>query len=326
MEKRKLGSDGPEISVVGFGSWAVGGPYKFGWGPTDDAESIAAINHALDAGINWIDTAAVYGLGHSEEVVGRALQKRGSGDGTLVFTKCGGFFKPDLGKVVYDLRPESIEMECEASLERLGVETIDLYQIHWPDNSTGTEIEDSWAAMNRLVEQGKVRWIGVSNFDIELLGRCEALYHVTSVQPPLSLVKRRARHDVILWALEHNSGVLTYSSMASGLLTGKYDHERFAKLAPDDWRRNAAAYQEPELSRIFDLVECMKPVADALGTTLPVLAVAWTLTIPGVTAAIVGARSPDQVDGWIGAASLRVDSSTLEQLERCVASSGAGEG
>lgn len=318
METRRLGSDGPEISVVGFGSWAAGGPYKFGWGPTDDEESVAAILHALDAGINWIDTAAVYGLGHSEEVVGRALGRRGTDDDIMVFTKCGGFFKQELGKVVYDLRPESIAKECEASLGRLGLETIDLYQIHWPDNSTGTEIEDSWATMNRLVEEGKVRWIGVSNFDTGLLDRCEALHHVTSLQPPLSLAKPQARDDVIPWAIDHRTGVLTYSSMASGLLTGKYDHEHFANLPPDDWRRNSAAYQEPELSRIFSLVECMKPLAAALETTLPVLAVAWTLAVPGVTAAIVGARRPDQVDGWIGAATLHLDSSTLEELERCI--------
>jgi len=318
METRRLGSDGPEISVVGFGSWAVGGPYKFGWGPTDDEESIAAILHALDAGINWIDTAAIYGLGHSEEVVGRALRRRQSGDDILVFTKCGGFFKPELGKVVYDLRPESIAMECEASLGRLNLEAIDLYQIHWPDNSTGTEIEDSWAAMNNLVKEGKVRWIGVSNFDTGLLDRCEALHHVTSLQPPLSLAKPQAREDVIPWAMDHGSGVLTYSSMASGLLTGKYDHQHFANLPPDDWRRNSAAYQEPELTRIFNLVECIRPLAAALKTTLPELAVAWTLAVPGVTAAIVGARSPGQVDGWIGAASLPLDSSMLEELERCI--------
>ena len=318
METRRLGSDGPEISVVGSGSWAVGGPYKFGWGPTDDEESIAAILHALDAGINWIDTAAVYGLGHSEEVVGQALGRRQTGDDILVFTKCGGFFKPELGKVVYDLRPESIAMECEASLRRLNLEAIDLYQIHWPDNSTGTEIEDSWAAMNSLVEEGKVRWTGVSNFDTGLLDRCESLHHVTSLQPPLSLAKPQARDDVIPWAMDHDSGVLTYSSMASGLLTGKYDHQHFANLPPDDWRRNSAAYQEPELTRIFNLVECIRPLAAALQTTLPALAVAWTLAVPGVTAAIVGARSPGQVDGWLGAASLHLDSSIFEDLERCI--------
>jgi aryl-alcohol dehydrogenase-like predicted oxidoreductase len=326
MEKRTLGSNGPEITVLGFGSWAVGGPYKFGWGPTDDDESIAAIRHAVDSGVNWIDTAAQYGLGHSEEIVGRATTGMRVGEDVFVFTKCGGFFRPELGKVVYDLRPESIAQECEDSLRRLGLETIDLYQIHWPDNSTGTQIEDSWEAMHRLLDGGKVRWIGVSNFDTDLLDRCEKLHPVTSVQPPLSLVKRQARNDVIPWAREHGTGVIAYSPMASGLLTGKYDHERFANLAKDDWRRNSAAFQEPELSRILDLVDRMRPIAERLDTSLPLLTIAWVLAVEGVTGAIVGARSPDQVDGWIEASGLTVDSTTMEELERAVAGSGAGHG
>lgn len=326
MQKRKLGSDGPEITLLGFGSWAVGGPYKFGWGPTDDEESVAAIRHAIEAGINWIDTAAIYGLGHSEEIVGRALSGTSLGEDALVFTKCGGFFRPELGKVAYDLRPESIARECEDSLRRLELETIDLYQIHWPDNSTDTSVEDSWAAMHRLVDEGKVRWIGVSNFGTDLLDRCEARHHVTSLQPPLNLVKRGARNDVIPWCRDRGTGVIVYSPMASGLLTGKYDRERWAKLAEDDWRRNSAAFQEPELSRILDLVERLRPIAEGLGTSLGRLAVAWTLAIEGVTGAVVGARSPTQVDGWIDAATLEVDSSTLEELERVAHRSGAGEG
>lgn len=326
MERRTLGSNGPEITVLGFGSWAVGGPYKFGWGPTDDDESIAAIRHAVNSGVNWIDTAAQYGLGHSEEIVGRATRDMRVGEDVFVFTKCGGFFRPELGKVVYDLRPESIAQECEDSLRRLGLETIDLYQIHWPDNSTGTQIEDSWEAMHRLLDEGKVRWIGVSNFDTDLLDRCEKLHPVTSVQPPLSLVKRQARNDVIPWARKHGTGVIAYSPMASGLLTGKYDHERFADLAEDDWRRNSAAFQEPELSRILDLVDRMRPIAEQLDTSLPLLTIAWVLAVEGVTGAIVGARSPDQVDGWIEASGLTVDSTTMEELERAVAGSGAGHG
>ena len=326
MDKRALGADGPKITVLGFGSWAVGGPYKFGWGPTDDDESITAISHAVDSGINWIDTAAQYGLGHSEEIVGRAVTGMKVGEDVFLFTKCGGFFRPELGKVVYDLRPASIAQECEDSLRRLGLETIDLYQIHWPDNSTGTQIEDSWEAMNRLLDEGKVRWIGVSNFGTDLLDRCEALHHVSSAQPSLSLVKRAARNDVIPWCRDHGSGVLAYSPMASGLLTGKYDHAGFAKLPDDDWRRNSAAFQEPELSRILDLVERMRPLADGLGVTMPVLAVAWALAIDGVTGAIVGARTPKQVDGWIEAAGLTLDSSTMDELERAVADSGAGQG
>jgi aryl-alcohol dehydrogenase-like predicted oxidoreductase len=326
MQKRNLGLDGPEITILGFGSWAAGGPYKFGWGPTDDQESIAAIRHAIGSGINWIDTAAIYGLGHSEEVVGKATEGMRVGEDVLVFTKCGGFFKEELGKVVYDLRPDSIARECEQSLRRLGLDTIDLYQIHWPDNSTGTAVEDSWEAMSRLVEEGKVRWIGVSNFEPALLDRCGAVHHITSVQPPLNLVKRRARNDVIPWCREHGAGVIVYSPMASGLLTGKYDHDSFANLARDDWRRNSAAFQEPELSRIFDLVERLKVVAEGLGTTLPLLVTAWTLSVQGVTGAIVGARRPEQVDGWIDAGSLTLDDATMERLEQCVRESRVGEG
>jgi aryl-alcohol dehydrogenase-like predicted oxidoreductase len=326
MHKRKLGLDGPEITILGFGSWAAGGPYKFGWGPTDDQESIAAIRHAVDSGINWIDTAAIYGLGHSEEVVGKATADMRVGEDIFVFTKCGGFFKEELGKVVYDLRPDSIARECEQSLRRLGLNTIDLYQIHWPDNSTGTAIEDSWEAMSRLVDEGKVRWIGVSNFDTTLLDRCDPLHHITSVQPPLNLVKRQARNDVIPWCVEHGTGVIVYSPMASGLLTGKYDHESFANLAKDDWRRNSAAFQEPELSRIFDLVGRLRVVAEDLGVTLPLLAIAWTLSIPGVTGAIVGARRPQQVEGWIDAAGMTLDDNTMTRLELCVRESRVGEG
>jgi aryl-alcohol dehydrogenase-like predicted oxidoreductase len=326
MQKRKLGWDGPEITILGFGSWAAGGPYKFGWGPTDDQESIAAIRHAVDSGINWIDTAAIYGLGHSEEVVGKATAGMRVGEDVFVFTKCGGFFKEELGKVVYDLRPDSIARECEQSLRRLGLNTIDLYQIHWPDNSTGTAVEDSWEAMSRLVDEGKVRWIGVSNFDTTLLDRCDALHHITSVQPPLNLVKRQARNDVIPWCVEHGTGAIVYSPMASGLLTGKYDHESFANLAKDDWRRNSAAFQEPELSRIFDLVGRLRAVAEDLGITLPLLAIAWTLSIPGVTGAIVGARRPEQVESWIDAARTTLDDTTMTRLEQCVRESRVGEG
>ncbi len=326
MQKRKLGVDGPEITLLGFGSWAAGGPYKFGWGPTDDQESIAAIRHAVDSGINWIDTAAIYGLGHSEEVVGKATADMRVGEDVFVFTKCGGFFKEELGKVVYDLRPDSIARECEQSLRRLGLNTIDLYQIHWPDNSTGTAVEDSWEAMRRLVDEGKVRWIGVSNFDTTLLDRCDALHHITSGQPPLNLVKRQARNDVIPWCVEHGTGVIVYSPMASGLLTGKYDHETFANLAKDDWRPNSAAFQEPELSRIFDLVGRLRVVAEDLGITLPLLAIAWTLSIPGVTGAIVGARRPQQVEGWIDAAGLTLDDTTMTRLEQCIRESRVGEG
>jgi aryl-alcohol dehydrogenase-like predicted oxidoreductase len=326
METRKLGSHGPEITTVGFGSWAVGGAYKFGWGPTDDDESVAAICHALDAGVNWIDTAAVYGLGHSEEVVGRALEGRNAGEDVFVFTKCGGFFRQELGKVEYDLRPESMRRECEDSLGRLSVDRIDLYQIHWPDNSTGTPIEESWATMAELVDEGKIRWAGVSNFTVDMLDACEVIRHVDSVQPPLNLIKRAARQDVIPWAKSHEAGVLAYAPMSSGLLTGKYDRAGLDDLAPDDWRRNSAAFKEPELSRNLALVDELKDIARKHGLSLPVLAVAWVLANPGVTGAIVGARRPEQVDGWLEAGSVELDPATLEEIEGAVRRSGAGSG
>ncbi|MDQ3662575.1 MAG: aldo/keto reductase [Actinomycetota bacterium] len=326
MQTRKLGSHGPEITTLGFGSWAVGGAYKFGWGPTDDDESVAAIRHALDAGVNWVDSAAVYGLGHSEKIVGRAIEDRKPGEDVFVFTKCGGFYREELGKVEYDLRPESIRRECEDSLGRLGIDRIDLYQIHWPDNSTGTPIEESWKTMAELVDEGKVRWAGVSNFAVEMLDKCETVRHVDSVQPPLNLIKRAARQDVIPWAKAHGTGVLAYAPMSSGLLTGKYDRHTLDSLAPDDWRRNSAAFKEPELSGNLALVGELGDIARAHGLPLPVLAVAWALAIPGVTGAIVGARRPDQVDGWLEAGSVELDSAVIEEIEGAVRRSGAGSG
>jgi len=326
METRKLGSQGGQISAVGFGAWAVGGAYKFGWGATDDDESVNAIRHAFDSGVNWVDTAAVYGLGHSEEVVGRALDGRNAGDDVFVFTKCGGFFREELQKVEYDLRPESMRRECEDSLGRLGVERIDLYQIHWPDNSTGTPIEESWGTMSELVDEGKVRWAGVSNFSVEMLETCESIRHIDSVQPPLNLIKRAARQEVIPWAEAHGSGVIAYAPMASGLLTGKYDHNSVDDLASDDWRRNAAAFTEPELTPNLALVDELRAISERIGLPLPVLAVAWVLAVPGVTGAIVGARTPEQVDGWVGATSFEFEPAALEEIEGAVRRSGAGSG
>jgi aryl-alcohol dehydrogenase-like predicted oxidoreductase len=326
MRTSQLGSRGPHITVLGFGAWAVGGAYKFGWGPTDDAESVAAIRHALEAGVNWVDTAAVYGVGHSEEVVGEAVAPFDTGEDVFVFTKCGGFFKPELGKVEYDLTPASIRAECDNSLRRLGVDRIDLLQFHWPDNSTGTPVEESWSALAELVTAGKVRWIGVSNFDVERLEACEAIRHVDSVQPPLNLIKRAARNDVIPWAADHGTGVIVYSPMASGLLTGKYDRAGLERLAPDDWRRNSPAFQDPQLARNLALVEGLSGVAERLGAPPGSVAIAWALSVPGVTGAIVGARSPEQVDGWLSAPDVSLSDDDLAALEAAVASSGAGEG
>jgi aryl-alcohol dehydrogenase-like predicted oxidoreductase len=325
MRSRRLGSRGPEISTVGFGAWAIGGPWRFGWGEVDDDDSVAAIRHAVERGVNWVDTAAVYGLGHSEEVVGRALAPYRVGEDVLVFTKCGRRWEGrSEGVIENDLRPESIREECERSLRRLGLERIDLYQFHWPDRTTGTALEDSWGTMVELVEEGKVRWIGVANFDVEQLQRCEAIRHVDSVQPPLSLLARGARTTVTRWAAEHGTGVIVYSPMGSGLLTGAFDHARIAGLDASDWRREAPAFSEPALSRNLDLVDRLRPIASRLGSTLPELAVGWTLAQPGVTGAIVGARLPRHVDGWVGASDLELDPDTLQAIDEAIAASGAG--
>jgi aryl-alcohol dehydrogenase-like predicted oxidoreductase len=325
MRTRVLGDTGPELSTVGFGAWAVGGPWKFGWGPVDDDESVAAIRHAVERGVNWVDTAAVYGLGHSEEVVGRALEPYRVGEEVLVFTKCGRNWlgRPE-GVIENDLRPASIREECEQSLRRLGVERIDLYQIHWPDWTTGTALEESWGTMAELVEEGKARWIGVSNFDVEQLERCEAVRHVDSVQPPLSLLARGVRATVLPWALERGTGVIVYSPMASGMLTGTFDAARIELLDPDDWRRQSPVFQEPLLSRNLELVERLRPLAGRLGATLPALAVAWTLAQPGVTAAIVGARLPRHVDGWVPASELELSDTDLSEIDDAVEATGAG--
>ena len=309
MLARRLGASGPEISVLGFGSWAVGGPWQHGWGPQDDAESVAAIRHAIESGVTWVDTAAVYGLGHSEEVVGEAVKP--FGDEVLVFTKCGERWDEARGGSVLDLRPESIRTECEASLRRLGIDRIDLYQFHHPDG-IGTPVEDSWATMAELVQEGKVRWAGVCNFGVELLERCEAVRHVDSVQPPLSLLDRAARDDVIPWARAHGTGVIVYSPMASGLLTGTFGPER---LAPDDWRRADARFQEPNLSTALELVDRLRPIAERLGCSVASLAIAWTLAVPGVTGAIVGARRASQVDDWLDAGDLTLDDATVAEIE-----------
>jgi aryl-alcohol dehydrogenase-like predicted oxidoreductase len=327
LTRRRLGSRGPEITCVGFGAWAIGGAWRFGWGSTDDRESVEAIRHAVERGVNWVDTAAVYGLGHSEEVVGRALEPFDVGDEVLVFTKCGRLpAGPDGEEITNSLEPASIRRECEASLRRLGVERIDLYQFHWPDDVTGTPVEESWSTMAELVAEGKVRWAGVSNFDRELLERCEPIRHVDSLQPQLSLVDREARNELIPWCRDNGTGVIVYSPMGSGLLTGSFSRRRVENLPEDDWRRGARRFQEPQLSRNLALVERLEAVAARIGTSLPAVAVAWALAQDGVTGAIVGARRPEQVDGWLPAASLELPPDVLDEIERAVAETGAGEG
>ena len=317
-----------EITAVGFGAWAVGGGgWSFAWGPQDDEESIAAIRHAVSLGINWIDTAAVYGLGHSEEVVGRAVRGLPAGDRPYIFTKCGLTWD-DANPMTpsrRELSPMAIRHGCEDSLRRLGVERIDLFQFHWPDE-TDIPVEESWAVMESLVAQGKVRAIGVSNFDVALLDRCEAQRHVDSLQPPFSLVRRDAGASQIPWCLAHQTGVVVYSPMQSGLLTDTFSTERVAAFAADDWRRRAPEFQPPRLERNLALRDALRPLARRRGVTVGALAAAWTIAWPGVTGAIVGARSASQVDGWIAAADLRLDAGELDEVAFAIAASGAGTG
>jgi aryl-alcohol dehydrogenase-like predicted oxidoreductase len=328
LPKRKLGKDGPEITRVGFGAWAIGGGgWAFGWGPQDDEAAISAMRHAVERGINWIDTAAVYGLGHSEVLIGRLLEQLPTEQRPYVFTKCGLVWDESdpMAPARRVLEPASIRRECESSLRRLGVERIDLYQFHWPDE-LGTPVEDSWGEMVRLVEEGKVRWAGVSNFDRPLLERCERIRHVDSLQPPFSLLRRGAAEAEIPWAAEHGTGVIVYSPMESGLLTDKWTVDRIQKLAPDDWRRHAPRFQSPAIERNLALRDALKPIAEKHGTSVAAVAVAWTLAWPGITGAIVGARSPDQVDGWIAAASLEFSREELDEIAGAIARTGAGEG
>jgi aryl-alcohol dehydrogenase-like predicted oxidoreductase len=321
VERRQLGSRGPAITRVGFGAWAIGGAWKHGWGPTDDDVSVEAIRHAIEAGVNWIDTAAVYGLGHSEEVVGKAIEPFAVGEEVYVFTKCGRNWYGKGSEIENDLRPDSIRFECEQSMRRLGLDRIDLYQFHRPDDLTGTALEESWGAMAQLAEEGKVRWIGLSNFDVALVERCHAIRHVDAVQPPLSLIDQRARHDLIPWCREHGTGVIVYSPMATGLLTGAFGRARFESLPHDDWRRRMPNFQEPRFSQILALVERLRPIVKRRGTTFAVLAVAWTLTVPGVTGAIVGARHREHVDGWLPATDFELDGAELAEINRLIAES-----
>lgn len=324
---RRLGSRGPEITELGFGAWAIGGgDWAYGWGPQDDADSIAAIHRALEQGVGWIDTAAVYGLGHSEEVVERAL--RGMAERPLVFTKCGMVWQDQSDGVPRpNLRPDEIRRECDDSLRRLGVERIDLYQFHWPDNATGTPVEESWGVMADLVEQGKVRWAGVSNFDVALLERCEPILHVDSLQPPFNAVQREAAGDVIPWCHANGTGVIVYSPMMSGLLTQRFSAERARGLDPSDWRHGMPdVFAEPALSRNLALRDALIPIADAHGTSTAAVAVAWALAWTGVTGAIVGARDAAQVDGWIGAHEIRLSSADLDAVAAAIGATGAGGG
>ncbi len=323
MRTRKLGARGPEITVIGLGSWGFGGEGGFGFGPVDNDECIATIRYTVERGINWIDTAAVYGLGHSEQIIGRAIKPWKVGEDVYIFTKCGqNWYQTGGTQLIRDLRPDSIRFECEQSLRRLGIERIDLYQLHWPD-TTGTPVEDSWGTMVDLIEEGKIRWAGVSNFDVTLLTRCNLIRHVDSLQAPLNLINRSARNDVIPWCQEHGTGVIVYSPLASGLLTGAFSLHRISNLPSDDGRRRLPRFQEPQLSRNLALAEKVRPIAERLGVGLPALAVAWTLAVSGVTGAIAGARHPDQVDGWVPGANVNLPVDALAEIQKAIEEFGA---
>lgn len=321
-----LGRTGLDITRVGLGAWAIGGGgWQGGWGPQDDRESVATIHHAVELGINWVDTAPAYGLGHAEEVVGQAVRALPEQDRPLVFTKCGLVWDdPAEGTVRNVLAPESVRWECEDSLRRLGVERLDLLQVHWPTQD-GTPVEESWATMAALVDEGKVRFIGVSNFGLDLLERCEAVRHVDTFQPQLNLVVRDEADTTIRWCADHGTGVIVYSPMRSGLLTGRFSEDRVAGLPEDDWRRVDPDFTT-RLGANLALVEALGPVAERLGCSVAELAIAWTLAWPGVSAAIVGARRPDQVDGWLGAAGVRLDDHDLDEIAEALKHTGAGSG
>src|SRR5581483_1696482 len=314
MEKRTLGNSDLAITRIGVGAWAMGGGgWTWSWGPQDDDESIGAIHEALDRGVNWIDTAAVYGLGHSEEVVARALE--GRGNRPYVFTKCERVWD-ERGNIGGSLKASSIRHECEASLRRLRVEVIDLYQIHWPDPDQ--DIEEGWTEMAKLREEGKVRYIGVSNFDVRQLRRAQAIAPVTSLQPPYSLLARGIEDEILPYCRANNIGVIVYSPMYSGLLTGAMTKKRVAEFAPDDWRRRDIQFEEPYLTRNLQLVEVLRTIGKRHGRTPGEVAIAWTLANPGVTVAIVGVRSAEQVRGIIGAGDFRLSDSELEEIESAV--------
>jgi aryl-alcohol dehydrogenase-like predicted oxidoreductase len=318
MQTRKLGNSDMHITPVGYGAWAAGGTgYDFAWGPQDDADSIAAIHRSLELRVNWIDTAAVYGIGHSEEVVARAL-KEWRGPRPYVFTKCAMRWD-DKGRVTKVHRADSIRQECEASLRRLQVDVIDLYQIHWPPEDNGVGLEESWRTLAALQKEGKVRWIGVSNFDVAQLQRAEKIASVTSLQPPYSLIRRRIENEILPHCEKHNIGVIVYSPMASGLLTGAMTRERAAKLPEDDWRRSSPEFREPKLSKNLDLVERVKKVAARYGRTPGEVAIAWTLRLPAVTGAIVGARNAKQAEGVMRAGELKLIPQDIAEIEGAAA-------
>ncbi len=325
---RPFGTTDMAITRVGFGAWAIGGPdWAVGWGAQDDLASIVAIRRAVERGINWIDTAAIYGLGHSEEVVRRALADIPAGERPYVFTKCGLVWDDADRKATPRQvgAPASIRREVENSLRRLGVERIDLYQMHWPAED-GTPLEDYWQTLLDLKREGKVRAVGLSNHDAAQLDAAEAIGHVDTLQPPFSAIRRDVAASELPWCAAHDTGVIVYSPMQAGLLSGRFTADRAAALPADDWRSRNAQFQGEALQRNLALADAFGPVAERHDTTVAAAVVAWTLAWPGVTGAIVGARSPEQVDGWLDAATIELTGEDMADIAAAIAATGAGSG
>ena len=309
MQTVRFGRTDMEITPIGFGAWAIGGN---AWGPQDDDEAVGAIRRAVELGMNWIDTAAVYGLGHSEELVAQALKGFPAADRPYVFTKCSLVWDENR-EISNVLKRDSVKRECEESLRRLQVDVIDLYQIHWP--RPDEQIEEGWAALAELKDEGKVRHIGVSNFDAGQMERADAIAPVETLQPPYNMLRRDIEAEILPYASENDIGVIVYSPMASGLLTGKMTRERVENMPADDWRRNNEQFNDPKLSQNLDLVERLREIGERHEKSPAEIAIAWTLRHSAVSAAIVGGRRPDQVDGIVGAADFRLSESEVEEVE-----------
>jgi aryl-alcohol dehydrogenase-like predicted oxidoreductase len=328
LPKRRLGRTDMAITHVGIGAWAIGGgDWAVGWGHQDDSDSIAAIRRAVELGINWIDTAPIYGLGRSEQVVREALAEIPEAERPYVFTKCGLIWdeQDHMATPQQVGAPESLRREVEASLKRLGVERIDLYQMHWPAKD-GTPVEVYWQTLLDLKAEGKVRAVGLSNHNVAQLEAAETLGHVDTLQPPFSALRRAFAAEELPWCERHQTGVIVYSPMQSGQLTGSFSVERVKSLPADDWRSRNAEYQGEKLARNLQVADALKPIAARHKTTVPAVAIAWTLAWPGVTGAIVGARNADQVSGWIDAAMLTLDDADLDAVAAVIEQSGAGSG
>ena len=315
MKTRKLGFSDLNITTVGLGTWAIGGGENpYGWGPQADRDSIDTIRAALDLGINWLDTAKGYGHGHSEEVVGEAV--KGRREKVMLATKCGILWKEDGSDIYGCLKADSIKAECDSSLKRLGTDYIDLYQIHWP--MPDEDIEEGWGAVADLVKAGKVRYGGVSNFSVEQMKRAQAIHPIASLQPPYSMLKRDIEAEILPFCAQNNIGVIVYSPMQAGLLSGRFSQARAAALPADDWRKNSPDFQEPQLSATLEMVEKMRPMAQKHGQPVANLAIAWTLRRPEVTAAIVGARKPEQIRETAAAGEIALSAEEAAELERLI--------